>query len=407
MGFMQDRRWRYLRKRRVWIPTTLVVFVTVGYTAWWWATAFAFERLVASWAAQERDMGTAVAYRDLSMVGFPALLRAEVHDLSFVRPDGLAWYAPDLAAEAEPWTINTVDLFLPGIHRLVLPSGGTAPVEVRVQEGGGRVTLHVDGSLRRARINLGQLVLGPAAGGPRADSSEALTLERLVVEGGQPNGNKVDKGETSLAVSVRAEGVQLPAVVTVPFGSRIEQMTLSVHVVGALPRGATPAALLAWSKAGGTVEVDQLALAWGPLSIRAKGTWVLDDELQPAGTLNAEVTGAEATVDLLASQGVLDPDRVSLAKAAIAALTPRLNGETEGVLRAPVAVRNQAFWLGPFKVAPVPRIQWGPSYSRSSGNHDFALAARQPPKEPEAQRPGPWLGTIPLPDGTAGSAPGR
>ena len=49
--------------------------------------------------------------------------------------------------------------------------------------------------------------------------------------------------------------------------------------------------LIQWRDKGGTVEVTRLNLDHGPLRLNGEGTFALDRDLQPVGTLTVRVEG--------------------------------------------------------------------------------------------------------------------
>jgi len=137
---------------------------------------------------------------------------------------------------------------------------------------------------------------------------------------------------------------------------------LTATLMGAVPPtppgGSPPEALARWRDDGGTVEIQRLALGWGPLSVTADGTLALDEGLQPQAALSAHVTGYGETVDALLRAGMVKPRAAFIAKLALGAMakTPANGGPPE--IAVPVTIQDGKLYVGPAALLVMPRIDW-------------------------------------------------
>lgn len=324
-----------------------VVLLAVGYALWWWQAARAVEQGVLAWIGEQRANGALAEHGGLSVGGFPFTLRA-VLEQPHLATRGAEWRGARLIAEAAPWNPTQVALTLPGEQRLTLAQPDQPPLDLTARGGGtGRVVWRLSGGVEHARLSFADLT-AQAAGLP-------LPIAALEVEAIQPGQPPAAHTDTGLTVTLTATGLTLPETAPASLGREVARAELSARVMGRPPR-VEPAGLSAWSRDGGTVELDRLALDWGPLALAMNGTLALDGELQPQAALTAEIRGGNAVLD--AMKPTLRPNEAALARTVLTMLSRPTGPSGEPVITAPVTVQNRALFLGPLKIASVPRVAW-------------------------------------------------
>ena len=88
-----------------------------------------------------------------------------------------------------------------------------------------------------------------------------------------------------------------------------------------MPAGRSPEERAAsWRDGGGSLEIQHLALDWGPLDLTASATLALDDQLQPMGAGSARLVGYAETLDALAPHGAISRSAATAAKAVLSLL---------------------------------------------------------------------------------------
>lgn len=330
------------------VPGVLLL-VAAGWAAAWWFAAAAVERGIHAWIEDQRAMGNVVELRALTMGGFPLSIRATAEEAT-VGLQGVEWSGGTIVAEAPVWAPKRIALTLPGEQHLRVSPAGSVPVALTARGGGtGRVTIGDAGRPLEAVIALSDVTATPALVGVAP-----ATIAALDVTLSQPAEPPASSHETGLAIVLGARDVRLPPGAHNPFGAPVETAYATLRVQGR-PPAPEPDSLSAWSREGGTVEVDSLDVAWGPLKLALNGTLALDRDLQPQAAMTARVRGAQEA--LTALQGHFRPNELNMARAVVGMLA-RPDESGEPVVTAPVTIQSRAVFLGPLKVAAVPLIRW-------------------------------------------------
>ncbi len=328
--------------------------LAAAYSAWWWQAASAVERGTLAWIEARRAEGALVEHRGLTVDGYPFRLRATL-EAPHLATRGVEWTATRLLAEAPPWNHTRIDLDLPGEQRLLLVPAGQPPLELTAR-GGGRGSLRLTLAGQPVELRLGFADLTARSDGP------PVPVAALNVAASQPAEPPAAHTDTGLTLALAASGVSLPEGALPadsgggqPLGRLVRSAQLSARVLGPPPRP-EPASLSAWSRDGGTVELERLTLDWGPLKLAMSGTLALDRQLQPQAALTAELRGAQAVLGVL--QGRLRPAELTLARTMLAMLARPVEPGGEPVLTAPLTVQDRSLYLGPLKIAALPPVTW-------------------------------------------------
>ncbi len=317
-----------------------------AYALWWWQAARTVENGVRAWIEEQRASGALVEHGALSVDGFPFSLRAAL-DAPHLATRGAEWRGERLVAEAAPWNVTEVAISLPGEQRLTLVQAGQPPLDVTARGGGSGQAVWTLAGVERLRLSFTDLT-AQAADVP-------LPIASLDLNATQPGEPPSERTGTGLTVGVTANGLTLPDSAPPALGREVRRAEFSARVLGRPPRP-EPVSLSAWSRDGGTVEVDRLSLDWGPLAVAITGTLGLDGDLQPQAALTADIRGGAAA--LTAMKPMMRPNDAAMARTVLAMLSRPTGPGGESVLSAPVTVQNRTLFLGPLKVAALPRMVW-------------------------------------------------
>ena len=127
--------------------------------------------------------------------------------------------------------------------------------------------------------------------------------------------------------------------------------------MGPVPPAPPRQAATAWRDAGGTLELERVALRWGTLAVTGSGTMALDAELQPIGAFSAAVEGYDELLTALVGAGRVRSNDAGLARMALGFLAkPGPGGRPQ--IAAPFTIQAGQMLLGPVKLGPAPRIPW-------------------------------------------------
>ncbi len=339
-----------------WIKPAVIAAAGVAalagaYTVYWHVMSRQLETAFQDWLAQRRAEGVSIALGRHAIDGFPKRLRLAIDRLDVVWPGRrpIRWQVPEVLADAKPWRLDRVRVRLFGVQR--------------VTEGEGPDAIVTDLVTKRLEARVGLFRAGADLNVVAADFIAERDGQRLAAAG------RFDldlvwrplegtNGKTSpLRFDLGADAAELPAPWTMPFGRNVQTLRLGGHVMGPLPAGSLETALKAWRDAGGTLEIQRLSGAIGPLRLETKGTFALDGEMQPEGAFSARAEGYLEAVEGLVDAGLMKPREGTAAKLVLTVLAKRPAGKTPYV-ETPLTLQDRVLSAGPLKLARVPRIDW-------------------------------------------------
>lgn len=332
------------------LAALLVLAAAGGYAWWWFRLADGIRDGIARWADERRADGWRVSYGVIETGGFPGPVRIRLDTPRVTLPDGLDWQTAELRGRVAPWAPLRVHVDGPGHHELALPAA--TALQADFEAATAEVLLAPSGRLDHLRINLGGGT-GRVVGGEtfRVDAAR-LDLDPIAVPA------DADHSTTTLTVDIVAEGILLPETVKPALGPRVGVATLAARLQGRVPPEPAMTAATLWRDDGGTVEIDRLAVEWGPLQMAADGTFALDRTLQPMVAMSTSIRGFNETVDALTTAGVVKRKDAGTAKMVLGLLakTPANGGAP--AIEVPLTIQDGVLSLGPAALAKVPPIPW-------------------------------------------------
>ncbi len=343
------------KPRLAWISLGLALIAAAVLMAYWFVGAGLVRQNIEGWAGEWRAGGNTLSYRALEITGFPLVFRARIKAPVIGRAGGKApweWRAPALEATLAPWQGRRVEgIELAGTHRIRFTARGarialvaTAADALGSIEVGPEANI---GTLRLAGIELS------AEGG-----RESVRIEKATIHGFRSLAPNPDHLSPTIAAIVRLQGVILPAHEPGPLGARVERLRLEASVMGPLSAEFSREAFAAWRDEGGTVELREFFLHWGPLELSAKGTLALDEKLQPMGALTATVAGFAETLDALAAAGAVKARDANSAKILFALLARPPKPGAPPEVSLPLTIQKRKLFVGPVALFKLPPIRW-------------------------------------------------
>src|SRR6516164_6239110 len=234
-----------------------LLMIAGGYTGYWFIIAGQIERSVIAWAQSARSDKIEISWQKLRITGFPETFRIELaaaslHDDALTPSPELR--IPTVSATARPWDFADWQLAArEGFNADIAASNEHAAAKLSVQTADGVGSIAQEGGWN--------LWL-------RTHNASLEAVSRILINSADgwvtaPPGPARQHGEPLLTLAVSARQVTLPVGIE-PFGDVIDEFDLGAAVRGAIPNGRLPEALAAWRDAGGTIELDNLRLRWGP-----------------------------------------------------------------------------------------------------------------------------------------------
>lgn len=346
--------------------------LAAAYGVFWLLIANSAEQEITAWLDDREAEGYRVTRGAFSREGFPGPVRVRLDGAAIesTRPgrgdlvlEGVS--SQSLSVTIEPWRPGRTLLRLIGRQEVRFAAQGTSRVAAVTGE---RLEATFEGGgsgLESLTLDLAQVAVRGALGGGETFTLARLegTLRALALEVPQPAAETPTWG-----LSLEGRDLTLPPEARLPLGDRVAGLELDARLRGPLPALPVGEAVNAWREAGGTVEVDRLALDWPPLDVLGEGTLALDDFMQPEGALTARVRGFFEAVDSLAAQGVVRRRDASMARIVLGVLArqPADGGAAE--LRVPVTLQEQMLYVGPMPLLALPTLRWGYHLQRNRGD---------------------------------------
>jgi hypothetical protein len=336
-------------RRLIKILLGIAVIAAMGWSLWWYAGAEAHRAGFQAWLAQQRERGWQAEASQVEVTGFPTEFRLAVADPALADPaSGWAWSAPVLSAVSEAWAPTRIAVTWPPEQALAVPGARAA-----IRSAAMTTLLDVrPGSaleLREAASDVARLTVEATTGWQAAAESATIRVAERGEDLAPPN---------SYDLRATADNVRLPEQLVAridPTGwlkPELDRLTVIGH------------AALAEPIALRTLEEGRIALRaatlrevgfeWGEMKLVVSGSFVVDDQGYPDGTITVEAREWRQMLRVAVSSGVIDSgtaDAITTALEFVTALTG--SGET---LSAPLNLSGGKLRIGPFAVADAPRL---------------------------------------------------
>ena len=342
-------------RRALFIPFILVGILLALWTVWWfWLSHEAKGRLQGQLTRLEAS-GWAVDYSGIRTSGWPMHTRLTLQDARFVAPSGHGLTAPAIAAEANAY--NPLHWVVAAPDGLILMRAEKGETAVNAEA----IRLSVTGLRQRwpnVAFEMAQPVFTPAAGAEPFPLARAELVQLYM----RPHLTSQPTPGDDLDILFRLVGAHGRDGGPVQGFAQNGELTLQAEAVvekaSALRQPANTQGLLAgWTAAGGRfVNVKGELKAGESHALLTAPLLFADDKGQLEGEVQFKATKPLAALVGLAGshQGAAD-ERAAAARAA--ASTPQGGqGEAGQDVELSVLFRKGRTYLGPFALAPAPRL---------------------------------------------------
>lgn len=338
--------------RRISLLVTLAVLTLAAiWTLAWQIMANRIETRVEAWAEARRAEGLSAEHGGIAVGGFPLHWRVSVArpTLAGAGATGWIWHGDGVEAALAPFAMREVAIRFSGDHIFSAGSGSVGGGwRLRADQPDGRVILRPDGRLDRLELNFAGVTL------TRLPDAAPVRVDRLTAMAVVPPSAGGDHRTESFTLTLNLDNVG-PLQPPIPaLGATAEAVRLDLVFKGRLPSGRLATALPAWRDDGGTLEINRLAVRWGPIDADGNGTLALDEQNRLLGAFTARWRGYEETIDALQATGQIPPWPAAGAKVALNALArQQANGAKQ--VEIPLTAQN-----GRLYVAGIPLMRLQP-----------------------------------------------
>lgn len=333
--------------RRAVLLVAAVVLAAAAYGAWWLLLARGLEAGIAAWIEARRNEGWRIEHGKIAIGGFPFRLIAEVADPAIEAPDW-SWSGPVWRAVVKPWDHAHVFAMAEGTQKFGLRFGDER-IEATLDGDKLLASLrHSQGVVRRVDVDLSKPIFDSAALRGR------YAAERLEIHFRRNAGEAADRPAGTRDLALDTKDAILPQGLGGPLGNLLGTARLRARLAGEIGTGKD--ALIAWREAGGTVELEELSVAWGPLEARLNATLALDRQNRPLGAGTLRARGHEKTIDAVEGAKLLRPIEAQMLRLAFAAMAKR-DADPRPFVELPATAQD-----GRLSIGPVPVLRFGPLF---------------------------------------------
>ena len=351
------------RRARVLISIALVlVLAGGGWTVAWLRIAENVRGRVQAWADARRAEGLKVDYGAMTVTGYPVHWHVTVSypNMAGAGPTAWTWQGYAVEADLAPWPKREIPLRFPGDQKFSAGVGDVAETwTISAEHPDGRVGLDARGRLADLALELGNVTLVRAADPQpmHADRFTADARPHLPPDNApptdRPSETEVDAFDLVLALD-NATLSHTPAEV---LGTQIAHAELSLSFKGRLPGGSLAKSIAAWRDGGGTIEINRVAVKWGPVDADGNGTLALDAQDRPLGAFTARWRGFSETIDALQSMGKLKPFAAAGAKIALRSLA-RANHDAPDEIKLPLTAQDGRLFVAGMPLLKLPALNF-------------------------------------------------
>ncbi len=346
------------RRRRLWIILLAApLLLAAADTLYWRLAERNLEDGFAAWLAGRGASGWTATAGQPVRGGWPLAATLTVPEV-FLKggnpdiPGGLTWSTDRLVLRIALLRPRLLEVVSDGMQRLRLADGPEIPY--RADRLHIALALQPGAPPRSAEVTAHNLRAGMPAGG---DAPASLTVGSLDLH--LEFKTAAQAGEAALVFSLDAEAVGLPAPIARSLGPRIANLTLQGALDGPVPRTRALAERAAgWRDGGGTLEIQRLAVNWGPLDLTASATLALDEQLQPMGAGSARVVGYAETLDALATHGAISKSAATAAKAVLSLLAHTPEDGSPPDVEVPLTLQYRTLSMRQVPLVRLPELDW-------------------------------------------------
>lgn len=326
---------------RIWLTVLglVALIVVAGATIWWFFIASFGDRQVQEFIARAAKDGTTVTIREQERDGYPFDVRWRLRGVTVNHqsPEGnFAGEIPELVIAADAWRPQHLS-YAAGQPQSWKwhPPDGQASRTYTAQTANGLFEPWQEkpGWRMVAEIQDVQWLIDGSA--PAGGDAKDLFAEVFLPLNRQ-----------SADFRLRLKQMTLPEQQV--FGQSVER-AFALGTISPIPKDLTPAGLIAWQKADGTLSLKQSEILFGALQAGASGKVALDQAMRPSGKLQLQVSNPEAILAIATREGWVRPDQLGYAQMGLG-LFSRRNASGVNELNTSLDLRGGGLWVGPVQL---------------------------------------------------------
>ncbi len=327
--------------------SSLGILIAFSIAFWFWA-AHQMETGLSKWVEKQHSRGFEITHGELSLSGFPFIVKATLETPKVVSPDGWWWQTQRLVAEATPWSPLSMQIDLSRDHLIDgLPHDEPA-ISIVSTLATSTAQLSLEGELLNARLQADGLVI-------TRESHHPLSIATLDTTLGPLRPATAENPLQEFNILVKAQDINHPELEKTPLGGPISQLNLDGTLYGKIPKDKFQKALHIWRDTGGFLALHDASMRWGPMLMDTRGKLTLDNRLRPSGKLDSRIEGADEVVKQLEKNGLINKGQSFGIKLSLAALG-KTNSRGRHEIEAPLVMKDGWLSVGPITLFKLPPL---------------------------------------------------
>lgn len=331
----------------------VIVLAAAGWTIAWYHFANGMRGRVDAWIAARRAEGVQADYERLSVDGFPFAWHVRIShpNMTGAGPTSWTWQGYAVSADLAPWSLREIPLHFPGDQRFSAGAGTVAETwTVSAARPDGQVGLDERGRLDHLAFDLGDVTL------LRATDVQPAHADHLTGRVQLHRGSDDHQADT-FDLALTLDNATLARAPVPLLGPQIAHAELGLAFKGRLPSGTLAPAVAAWRDDGGTIEINRIAVKWGPVDADGNGTLALDAQNRLLGAFTARWRGYNEALDVLTGLGQIRPLQAAAAKIALNSLA-RANQSGVSEVNIPLTAQDGRLFVAGFPLMPLPGLKF-------------------------------------------------
>jgi hypothetical protein len=340
-------------RRLLTIGLAVPILLAAAWCGFWFYAARDIEARLAAWAAAQRAQGLVAEYGSVTVTGFPLAwhMRVTAPVMTGAGPTRWEWRGEEMTAELRPWALRDIPVTFPGLHRVAGGTGGVAEtIAIRAARPEGRIQLAGDGRLATLKLDLDDAQIR------RLPDPATATAQRVRVMVSPHRAAEASYRTDTLDLAIAIDTLTVPEPPRYALGPVIAAAQIDAAVKGPLQPGPLADSVAAWRDAGGVIEINRLALRWGPLDGDGDGTLTLDAANRPLAAFTRRIRGYTETVDALTAAGAMKPRDAGTLKIALNLFARQGSASGRRELSVPVTAQDGKLNVAGFNLFGLPPL---------------------------------------------------
>lgn len=345
-----------LSSRLVYWVFALFLATVAGVTGLWFTGAAQVREQIATTGRTIAGDSGIFTVQTLDITGFPFSFEARLKGITISGKAARGpweWRADKAIVHLAPWRGRNARFELAGTHKLRFHAG-RVPMDVELTTTSAPGEVQIGGADAPLLIKLAPTMIKAreVTTGSRFAADKASLQLFLYPKG------KIRNADPAAGLIMELSGVDLPKQLGKYLAPKLTRLTTEIQILSNLPVPVGRRSLARWREEGGSLEVKNLALEWGPVKIDGSGTLTLDKGLQPEASFAARITGFEETADALVAAGLIRAQEAQGIKLLLSLMARRTSPGKGAEIRVPITIQDRAIFVGPARLTRMPQIRW-------------------------------------------------